>query len=46
MSFEFLRSLRKENLITSEDKYEEDYTFEVADIDEKVCYMNHEDGPN
>ena len=41
-----LRSLWEENLITPKGKYEEDYTLEVPNVNEKVCYVNHEDKPN
>ena len=42
----FLRSLQKENLITPEGEYEEDYLFEIPDVNERVCYVNHGDGLN
>ena len=43
---EFLRSLREENLITQEGQYEEDYTLKVPNVNERVCYINHESRPN
>ena len=46
MSFEFLRSLKEENLITLEGKHEEDYILELPDVNERVCYLNHGKGPN
>ena len=43
---EFLRSLREENLKTLEGEYEENFTLEVLDINERVCYINHESDSN
>ena len=45
-SFEFLRLLREEHLITLEGEYEEDYILEVLQVDERVCYINHGRDPN
>ena len=45
-SSEFLSYLREENLLTSKGKYEEDYTLEALEPNDRVCYINHENGPN
>ena len=46
MSFEFLKSVREENLITLEGKYEEYYASEAPNVNERVCYINHGSRPN
>ena len=46
MTSKFLQSLREENLITQEGKYEEDYALGVLDENDKVCYINHRYGSN
>ena len=40
-SFEFLRSLREEHLITLEGIYKEDHILELPYVDERVCYINY-----
>ena len=42
---EFLHQFQKENLITPEGEYEEEYVLEALDPSERVCYINHEGGP-
>lgn len=46
VTFDFLSSLREENLLTLEGEYEEDYTLEVPSANERVCYINQRNGLN
>ena len=45
-SFEFMRSLKEEHLITPKGEYEEEYVSEAPNVNERVCYVNHGKGPN
>ena len=45
-SSKFLRSLTEEHLIMPEGEYKEDYILEAPHVNERVCYINHERGPN
>lgn len=46
MTSESVGHFRKENLITAEGEYEEDYVLEALGLSESVCYINHGRGPN